>query len=217
MPRGTDGLQFHADVRSADKLDVFIGGFCRSIGFTFQSDDDLLGVRVKTFSQNSLYDSNSDDDRCYCTHSMDCDRDGIFDAGPCVQGAPIFLSKPHFLGAPFYQVNISGLCPDPRKHDGWIKVEPWLGITLLAGVRLQVNVALAPHASMDIPFAHNLLPLLWIEGTNEFGDNQKQMLNSFLFNKITILRSVAASTLILGLVLVAAFLYYNRRREGQQL
>jgi hypothetical protein len=213
--KGTDGLQFHADIKSSDRLDFFTGIFCRSIGFNFDRDDTLLGVKVKQFSQNSVYDSKLEEDKCYCTPNMDCEKDGISDLGPCQSGAPVFLSKPHFLGAPYFQTNITGIDPDARLHDGWLKIEPWLGITVLAGIRLQVNIALTPNQFMDIPFADNMLPLLWIEGTNRFSDQEVKMLNSLLFNKITILRAVAAVTLLIGLVLAAAFLYYNRRRKGQ--
>lgn len=214
--RGTDGIQFPPDIKKEDRLDVFFGVyFCRSIGFSFDHDEDLLGVRVKHFSQNSFYDSKSDDDRCYCTPSMDCDQDGVFHAGPCMQGAPIFFSKPHFLEAPFYQANITGLKPDPGEHDGWLKIEPWLGQTALAGIKLQPNIALEPDHSMKIPFAPNLLPLLWIDGTNGFGQEQVDMLNSLLFNKIRILRTMASVLLVAGFVLVTAFLYYNHRRKGQ--
>lgn len=194
---------------------MFIGGFCRSFPFAFDKNDDVLGVSVKKFTMNSLYDSNSDDDRCYCTPNLDCDRDGIFDMGPCEQGVPIFISKPHFLGAPFYQTNITGLTPDPRQHEAWVKVEPWLGATLLAGIKIQVNIQLSNQTDMLAPFAPNILPLLWLDATNDFGEKEVQKLNSILFRKITILRVAGAVLIVSGAALAVAFLLYNRSRKGQ--
>lgn len=215
VTRGTDGLQFHSDVRDNDRLDIFIGEFCRSFPFAFDQNEDFMGIKVKKFTMNSMYDSNTDDDRCYCTPNLDCDRDGIFDLGPCKQGAPIFISKPHFLGAPFYQTNITGLTPDFEKHEAWVKVEPWLGATLHAGVKFQVNIALINQTDMYAPFAPNLLPLLWLNAINDFGEDQVQKLDSILFSKITTLQAVGTTFIITGLLIIGAFLLYNRRFKGR--
>ena len=202
-------------MRDTDKLTIFEGVFCRSFLFSYEKDETLLGISVKKFSMNSLYDSRAEEDRCYCTKAFNCSQDGVFDISPCVQGAPILVSKPHFLGAPFYQTNLTGLSPDPQLHDGWIKVEPWLGNTLKAGVRFQLNIALSPDPKLQIPFASNLLPLLWLEASNDFGDEQVQYLNGILFKRITILRAIAATLLTLGSLILASLLCYNRRYSGR--
>ena len=42
--------------------------------------------------------------------------------------APMFISKPHFLGAdPGFITNVTGLHPVPAKHDSHLNVEPLTG------------------------------------------------------------------------------------------
>lgn len=44
------------------------------------------------------------------------------------QNVPIFASKPHFLDAdPVYREEVSGLHPDPAKHDSYLDIEPLTG------------------------------------------------------------------------------------------
>ena len=42
--------------------------------------------------------------------------------------APLFISKPHFLHAdPGFIKNVTGLHPDPARHDSHLNVEPLTG------------------------------------------------------------------------------------------
>ena len=44
------------------------------------------------------------------------------------ENIPLFASKPHFLGAdPGYTKNVTGLHPDPAKHDSHLDIEPLTG------------------------------------------------------------------------------------------
>ena len=91
-------------------------------------------------------------------------------------GAPLFVSKPHFLDAdPYYQSLVLGLSPNRTLHDTNVYVEPLSGITMQSYKRLQitiqVNVSLLyPHMSPAF------VPVIWVE---ESGSITPQLASQF--------------------------------------
>jgi hypothetical protein len=64
----------------------------------------------------------------------------------CESGAPIYLSKPHFLDASdSLRSAVRGLSPPVRAaHDSWLGVEPLTGKVMDFQFRVQINARLAP-------------------------------------------------------------------------
>ena len=79
--------------------------------------------------------------------------------------APLALSMPHFLNAdPSYNERISGLNPDPEKHQFYMDVMPEFGFPLAIRARFQLNILL--NGDPDIPAIRNVqknlvMPFLW--------------------------------------------------------
>ena len=79
--------------------------------------------------------------------------------------APLALSMPHFLNAdPSYNDRISGLNPDPEKHQFYMDVMPEFGFPLAIRARFQLNILL--NGDPDIPAIRNVpkdlvMPFLW--------------------------------------------------------
>ena len=79
--------------------------------------------------------------------------------------APLALSMPHFLNAdPSYNERISGLNPDPEKHQFYMDVMPEFGFPLAIRARFQLNILL--NGDRDIPAIRNVqknlvMPFLW--------------------------------------------------------
>ena len=79
--------------------------------------------------------------------------------------APLALSMPHFLNAdPSYNERISGLNPDPEKHQFYMDVMPEFGFPLAIRARFQLNILL--NGDQDIPAIRNVqknlvMPFLW--------------------------------------------------------
>lgn len=62
--------------------------------------------------------------KCYCKND-DCPPSGVFDIGQCQNGAPLFVSHPHFITAdPYYRDSIEGMNPNPSKHTSYMAIEP---------------------------------------------------------------------------------------------
>ncbi|OTF78805.1 hypothetical protein BLA29_009396, partial [Euroglyphus maynei] len=66
---------------------------------------------------------------------------GVFDLSVCQQGAPIFISFPHFFEASdYYRKQVDGLHPNRTLHESYIDIEPQTGTPVDFIARVQVNV-----------------------------------------------------------------------------
>lgn len=58
-----------------------------------------------------------------------CEISGILDIGVCNGGAPLIVTKPHYLSTdPDLSVGVEGFAPNKQDHDTVVEVEPvsWL-------------------------------------------------------------------------------------------
>ena len=66
--------------------------------------------------------------------------EGLWNLTAPLGGSPVFLSKPHFLGAaPALAAAVTGLSPSEADHDTFIDVEPYSGRAAQAAWRLQYS------------------------------------------------------------------------------
>ncbi|XP_011268792.1 protein croquemort isoform X3 [Camponotus floridanus] len=101
--------------------------------------------------------------QCYCPNG-DCGPSGTLNISSCKYGAPAFVSMPHFyLADPSYKNAISGLLPNPEKHQISIVIEPTTGIPIQVQAKLQLNLLIEPiqHMSMFENINKTYIPMLW--------------------------------------------------------
>jgi len=110
---------------------------------------------------------------------------GMLNLSKCSEGAPVYISKPHFLdvySATNTTTKVSGLSPDRNAHDTFVDVEPITGITMHAAKRLQINSLTQPVTTGPPPRQQWFselqpllyIPVLWIEEGGEIKDSDAE-------------------------------------------
>ncbi|GBO98674.1 Protein peste [Eumeta japonica] len=110
------------------------------------------------------YPSTYHENTCFC--GGECGWAGVMNVSACRYGSPAFVSLPHFLHAePALRRRVTGLQPDPAKHEFYFAVEPKLGVPLHVCARFQLNIKMQPNPHVllyqDVP--ETLFPILWIQ------------------------------------------------------
>lgn len=131
MIKGGDGTVFPPFVKSSDRLWVFNSDACRSIPFDFVKERVFKGIPVLRFAIADEFFSSAErfpENECFCIHKTRrnrCTQNGVYDIGGCQAGAPVVLTKPHFLDSdPDLTQYVDGLSPNSELHDGYLDVEP---------------------------------------------------------------------------------------------
>ena len=215
---GSDGAQFPPDVVPEDKLAIFSGDICRPVWFSYKKKSKVKSFKTMRFELKEINNTHLSGEDCFAKNSL---YGELMNISHCKQDAPIFISKPHFLGAPKYLKNITGLEPSNEKHQSWMDVEPWTGIPLKASVKFQVNIETQPEPAppaglYNMTYPSKIVPLLWFEQMAEVDDVSSKKLNSRLFNKITMFRAVTGVMIGIGIVglTTVGYLYTKKKRSG---
>jgi len=127
-------------------------------------EDMYGGIKAYRFSPaDNLLDSEEDnpENACFCKGgSCEGVPSGTFNISTCSYGAPILLSRPHFLNADeSLKEDVVGLRGNPAEHDSYIDIEPVTGMTLGVKAGLQMNVQIIPDE--DIPKAKGLRNIVY--------------------------------------------------------
>ena len=153
---GTDGTQFHPNVKKSDSLTVWSSDLLRVLTFTYQKDVTVEGIRLLQFVLDpSTLDINPN---YYQTVK------GLANMTSSA-GVPLFLSKPDFLDADASKTSdlISGMNPNATLQDTYLDVEPNSGAVMLAAKRLQLNFQIAPSDLFTKNVSKAYIPIMWIE------------------------------------------------------
>ncbi|XP_075588700.1 uncharacterized protein LOC142597650 [Dermatophagoides farinae] len=144
---------------------------------------------------------------------------GVFDISACQQGAPIFISLPHFLDASdYYRKQLNGLHPNRTKHESYIDIEPQTGTPVDFIARIQVNVDLQTAGTSQPKMASLIMPTMWqsltIHITQEIANTIEQQTKQ----PRIIAYTVAALILIIGSIMLiysifVCVLYYWHRHH----
>merc|ERR1719495_371987 len=158
---GTDGTMFAPGIDSDKKLWIFVSDLCRSIWPEYDKEDEgrqVMGIDVQRFrAPKEVFKMSNPDNFCYCQKFADCaivnktddsyDNspckkdgcvDGLIQVGPCLGGAPISMSSPHFFNGDEDLVKaFKGLKPDKNKHDTVLDIEPITGLAVNAAKKIQ--------------------------------------------------------------------------------
>jgi len=107
----------------------------RSVPLVYHVDVSVQGVPTYDIRMPSTvfsYGPGAEANRCYCSGmNATCVPDGVLDLGPCYQGAPVFISLPHFLhGDESYVRALVGVDPHEDEHALHLLVEPVSSIVI---------------------------------------------------------------------------------------
>ncbi|XP_053260372.1 lysosome membrane protein 2 isoform X1 [Podarcis raffonei] len=143
MINGTDGDTFHPLIDTGETIYVFSSDFCRSMYLTFQKYVTVEGISAYRFSPPEKLFANASvnpDNAGFCVPAGNCLGAGLLNISACNQGAPIFLSPPHFyLSDDKYVQDIDGMHPNQEEHETYVDINPLTGVLVRAARRLQIN------------------------------------------------------------------------------
>lgn len=144
--KGTTG-DLWPPVEKDQDATFFVSDVCRSL--TFKRDGTLTKHDIKGhrwIGDDSLFDNGEKypDAACWCPgteQSCPSLKRGLYDASACNYDAPSFISYPHFyLADESYQTAVNGMSPSRERHESQVAVEPVMGVSLDAKIKLQLNM-----------------------------------------------------------------------------
>lgn len=133
--------------------------FCRETTFS--------GVKVFEYGlDDHSFDMRLRKNHCFCSKSDPSKCEGYTDLSPCFDGLPMALTFPHFYASGNLLRKVDGLQPGPD-HVTKLLIEPNLGITMAAYVRMQINLVLEPFPVRGLRnLSPVVMPILWLEEVN---------------------------------------------------
>lgn len=211
MINGTDGAIYPPLVDTSEKVYIFTPDLCRSVYATYERDVETEGIIGNRFTVPEIvFNTYDPENLCYCPdHKIDpdlCFSIGILDMRPCLFGAPVLLSTPHFyMGDEKYVKAFTGLAPNKEWHETHFDLEPLLGVPIFASKRLQLNVDVrkykVPPRLLNIN--DTVFPILWINETAKLDQPSAQDVNKAV-NVIDALNISRWCFLAAGIALVIA-------------
>ncbi|XP_005089008.2 uncharacterized protein LOC101846614 [Aplysia californica] len=97
-----------------------------------------------------------------------CLPNGVYSLESVSDGAPLYVSLPHFLGAdPVYSHSIEGLSPSEAAHRPFFDVDDVTGVPLSQQRRHQLNARLPGYSGDELG---TFVPLFWVDSGNKLDD-----------------------------------------------
>ncbi|XP_062992053.1 lysosome membrane protein 2 isoform X2 [Elgaria multicarinata webbii] len=223
MINGTDGSTFHPLIDKDELLYVFASDFCRSLYLTFDSYVTTQGISayrfvipMKIFANASVNPDNAG----FCVPSGNCPGAGLLNVSACKEGAPIFLSPPHFYQSDEKYVKaIDGMHPNKKDHETFLDINPLTGILVQAAKRMQINVYLKqlPDFFQTGKIKTMFYPVMYINESIVLDKASASQLRTAIFEG-SALTNVPFVILVLGVVLGVIFvvLVYKPLRATEE-
>lgn len=167
-----------------DSYTFFQSLLCRSFTFNYTHDAVHYGIHSKRFKPTyNIFANSSSNPNNYCFEAKKTRPSGVLDLSPCVFGAPVLISFPHFhLADPSYLNAVKGLNPGEERHGSHIDIEPVTGLTIDAMIRLQLNVEIQQLRDFYIfdEVSKGVFPIFWAEYTFKIDRNLATTLQRIL-------------------------------------
>ncbi|XP_043210576.1 sensory neuron membrane protein 2-like [Amphibalanus amphitrite] len=224
MLNGTDGISYPPNTGEVDRVYIFNKDLCRSIYLDYEKDVEYFGIPGRRFAptRDVLEDpAINEDNQCYCVGK--CLKAGVMSLSPCQYGAPIVASTPHFyMGAEEYINQSIGLSPDKNRHQTFIDIEPYTGLAMNGGKKIQINLQTKRYQGLikvkgleHIP--EMLFPLIYTNETATIDQAHADELDSELMTPLKILTGTQWALIAVGalLVVVAAVMLVRSRSRVQ--
>ncbi|KAJ8706286.1 hypothetical protein PYW08_010912 [Mythimna loreyi] len=190
-------------------LHVFYPNLCRRLPFKYEKTVEIAdGIELYRYRMPlDVFDdpAHNPENQCYCEiDTATCPPRGIINVTDCTMGAPALVSFPHFyLADPSIREAITGLKPDPLKHDSYLDLHPTLGIALSGKSSIQINIQVKKSDLFSaVKFLDQglILPVAWIEmGVEELPEGLRSLVYHGTY-------STAAAQLGLTVICVIAFI-----------
>lgn len=233
--RGTTGTQFRQNVKKGDSLFAFEDLLFRSVELVNVNKQVIKHHAIDTlrFTLKETLLLNSTENPANAAYNMN-GPSGLLNISACAQNAPVFVSKPHFLGGSSSLLgNVSGLSPPTlEQHDTVLDVEPITGSTFYAHERLQVNT-LVSNATKCIagdfltykqvscqPAARELfMPLVWVDRWAELSNEDAMEFRKNIGTALEVSRDLSIALPVLAsaaLVAVCTMLFMMNTWANKQ-
>ncbi|MFX1297931.1 MAG: hypothetical protein ACFFD2_24170 [Promethearchaeota archaeon] len=193
---GTLGTQFAPGVTEDDTLKVFNVDLLRVVELEYDEPAEIYDIELlqfetaeDTFSPNSLYFQTTE---------------GIANLATVEKyhKAPVRVSKPHFLGAPYSVLyGVSGMSPNSDIHETYVRVEPLTGIVMQAAVKAQVNFQVRPDDLYFQNISNTIMPVVWFEEYGEIPEDLAEEFKDVLYSAIELKETVPIMFLGIGAAL----------------
>ena len=111
--------------------------------------------------------------RCFCTKQNPLKCQGFSDLTNCYGGIPLAITFPHFINSPNLLKKVGGGLEPNENHISKVFIEPNLGITVAAFVRMQMNIQLEPFPLVSNmgSLQQMIMPLMWLEEASSLAFN----------------------------------------------
>nr|AUG84553.1 sensory neuron membrane protein [Tyrophagus putrescentiae] len=216
--RGTDGTQFHPNVKESDTLVVYESMLCRTIkfkkGLTNQSPHGIDTLRFYAIEDNF---AKSTENECFCYEDNveDCPA-GLLNLKNCPPAdaahVSILASNPYFQSNPSL-LKDSGIESLVKKEDLTLEnygtildVEPYTGLALGAKKRVQLNALIKKGVhpvTKDLDKPRIIAPIMWLEESGDVDQKNADELKSKVFAPKRTFTGILIAVMVLGVVLVA--------------
>uniref|UniRef100_A0A3B3D1N4 Platelet glycoprotein 4 n=1 Tax=Oryzias melastigma TaxID=30732 RepID=A0A3B3D1N4_ORYME len=224
MINGTDASSFAPFLDKEKPLYFFSSDICRSVSASYEQTLDLKGIDVYRYSllpTTLASPVDNPDNRCFCKNmqtTKNCTLAGVLELSTCQQGAPIYISLPHFLhGSAILRDSVVGLNPHPENHKTFLDVEPITGFTLNFAKRIQVNMMYGPSDVVTLfknISDYSILPLVWMNETATLDDETADMFKNELFGRINMLDIIQKVMMGAGLIFLTS---YKKKKNGHPI
>lgn len=219
MINGTDGTFLGRNLKKDDTPYIYVPQMCRSMKLEYDSAAQIKGIDTLRFrgAKNIFLNSTINPENAgFCVPAGNCYDSGIMNLSPCKEGAPVFVSLPHFYNAAdIYQDAVIGLHPNKEKHESFYFAEPKTGAVLKSQRRLQINMHLQVSTIDNLELVKDtLLPILWMEGSAETDDNTvKEIKSALTISKFAWIVSYIVICLGLLILLISVSYSVNLRHR----
>ncbi|XP_042323227.1 lysosome membrane protein 2 isoform X2 [Sceloporus undulatus] len=210
MINGTDGSTFHPLIGIDEMVYVFSSDFCRSLYLTFDKYVTVQGISAYRFVPPMRLFANASsnpDNAGFCVPAGNCLGAGLLNVSACKQGAPIFLSPPHFYQSDEkYVKDIDGMHPNKEDHETFLDINPLTGVLVQAAKRMQVNVYIQklPDFLQTGNVRTLFFPVLYINETFALDKASATKLKAALFES-SVITNTPFIIMVLGIIFGVIF------------
>ena len=219
--KGTDGSQFHPQVKKSQNVTVFVDDVFRSISFYYKEETEHKDIHMYRFIIQTEQFKNASQVPDHAAYYM-FGPHGVINLTTASQFAPVIASNPHFLDAdPFYLEQVSGVSPPSfEKHGTYLDIEPLSGTTMKARKRLQVNVHVKPRLLTYQDLIEAFVPVMWVEEGAEVTDKLAAKFRSKVYLALTLkqifLWGGAVIAGVLAVFTVWSILIWRRKKRADE-
>jgi len=220
--QGNDATQFRPGIKKGDLPKIWVEQLYRMVEIKGTGDAWVKGIYLLEFTLPPEGYLNATEYPANAAYYQFW-QPGVGNMTACQKGAPVFMSKPHFLDAPYFAAQVTGVNPNEELHDTYVYVEPTIGQCFKAYKRLQLNIRLSADPLL-YPQLNNdyLVPVVWVQEGGEITDQLAEEFKGSIYriqnlskgSKYVGLGLAVLCGLITTALAVKTYQLYQRRYSG---